>query len=396
VVDAVAALAASGPASRVGLRFAPGSRHDWSYRDDDLAAYADGCVLDLPPVAGDDVDALVTRLATEAPRDRPIRVYLTDRYLVTVISHAVGDSRFVLALSDALLIHCRTGETPTWAGAAYTAKPLPEALGHTFRQRSRVTQLLSARQRMHARRREIRRRPSHDAESDTVDFRPQPVVITEYGRAGATRALQEWTRHNIAGAAHFAVVLAAVHEALIDVGIPCSPSLHMVYDLRRYLPRGRRTLANFVAGLDLPVDPGDPLAVTAEVTAAAKTGHPLAAAGASVLLSTIFGNPAPPASVAARPQARLALSYVGQQRLNAELPWAAGPDGRRYSSRVEPAGPTAITLLAAIFGGRLCLSASFHASVFDPGAVRAALQAAHSDTAGLVERSLARRTAGTP
>lgn len=386
-VAAFAALAACGPDARIGLRFDPSSRHHWLYRHDDLAEYAETCVVALEAGADDDVDALMSRLAAEYDHTVPVRIFLADRHVLTAVSHAIGDSRVILAIPPAIVAHACDGTIPEWARRRSDPNLLRAALRRTFGRPSAVGALLAERRATRA-----TMEPAVSEESpNRVEFRPRPVSISVPGPPGASRALRAWTGRNLPGAAHFATVLTAVEQALTEQGIDCAPGVHMMFDLHRYLPRGTRTGGNFVGGLDLPTPVQDPRRITEVVTHAAKVGRPLAAVVVASLWSTVSRLPGlrPRQSrwIPDKPSAQLALSYITAVRVDNDLPWLAEAPARMYWCLVDPAGPTAITLLVAMVGERLQLSACFHATVFDPDKVRSALRAAQDDPIGLVQRA---------
>jgi hypothetical protein len=396
-VEAFTALAAAGPQARAGLRFAPGSTRQWVYRAEGLAEYAQSCVTQLPPGSDDDLDALLTRLTHEPRPARPARIFLADRHIVAMISHALGDGRLSLSLPSAVASYPATRALPDWATAPVSARPLHDALRHTFRDRASRSMVIAQRQ---AQRQAARTARVAARAEDEIGrpFEPQPVAVSEAGTAESARELRTWVRENLPGVAHFAALTSVTHQALIEHGIECAPGLHVLFDLRRYLPRGARTNGNFVGGLDLPVSAGNPRQITDTVAESAKAGHPLAAVAAAVVRGSLRRGAGPAESewVPTRPRARLAMSYLGARSIDAGFPWSAGPEERMYWSRVDPAGPTGLTLLVAIVGRRVLLSASFHGSVFDAAAVRKALQASHEDPVGLIERAVGASARRTP
>jgi hypothetical protein len=94
--------------------------------------------------------------------------------------------------------------------------------------------------------------------------------------------------------------------------------------------------------------------------------------------------PAPPPRVTTGARPHVTLTHLGRADAYARLPWDSPEQDRRLLSVALPAGPQSVTVAMEELGGALHVTATYHASVFDPDAVAAALQAVTKDPFGLL------------
>ncbi|WP_203684563.1 hypothetical protein, partial [Actinoplanes siamensis] len=91
-----------------------------------------------------------------------------------------------------------------------------------------------------------------------------------------------------------------------------------------------------------------------------------------------------PEEIAAQPRPRIVLADPGWHDPLAGLPWGVEPVGRINLSVPAYCEPEDIVLSAGELDGVLHLNATFHATAYQPGVVRRALDLVCSDPAGLI------------
>jgi hypothetical protein len=360
---------------------------------DRFPEWAQDLVIDL--AGEDDPDKTTVRMLAEPMGERPIVIGTGGAYPSIRFNHAVGDAAFINpffigALTAAAAIGVTTGGALTAAAAGDHARyPLPPstrlpllraAANHFARHPGSV--LTAAR---------VSRAP-HVAPSAAEPPLPwAPAMVQQAARSepGAARRMRKWRDAHAAGASLGAVFAAATVAAVRKhLPAPARDGLFMLFDARRYLPRGRIVDGNFVVGEYVPAaDPADARAIHQTVAERVRAGRSLAvlAVHHAALVRAGRGAAEPaPAGVPPAPRPHLALSYLGREDEYAGLPWLADYPDRTMMSVASPDGPEAITFAIEEFGDVLHATTTYHANVFDPAAVAAATAALVGDPAKLL------------
>lgn len=357
VVAAVRDLLRLGAAARAGRTF-DGPR--WRYDPDALDAQAERIVRPLPAeLTG---DAGLPKLRDAAAADLPFTVFLGEDRASLCIDHRLGDGFLSVMLTAGAL----TGrKAPGVFTSGPDVDPLPAALAATFlRHPGRAGAVV--RDRM-AQRRTPYAGPTVDAQRRSLD------LVTGTMEAQTYRDLAAWSRGRVPPTL---AMMFALREALDRVGVPVMDEGSLLVDLRRYLPSGRSTLANFVVGHPVDLTPGLD-AAGARFTRDLHVGRPLAALAAGLLTRGWQRSGPSQVPAAAKP----IVSDMGFLRALEPLPWA-GEGVVRVS--VDPAGRNGITALTAVLRRRLHISVSFDGSLYDRDTITAATELLRRDPKGLL------------
>ncbi|OJF12241.1 hypothetical protein [Couchioplanes caeruleus] len=361
LVEAIARTAERWPESRLGWSIDESGRRWRRPAPAHLDAVADGMVTDLDADPSLDYGRFLTGLVHDKREDRPLAFSVGHDHVALRMSHAIGDGRALVALLSRLLETAATGE-PVPFPPRPVMPPFVSALGDFFG-RSPKRVLAAARA--------IRHAPSA-AEVATRPWSPQRVTLYQRIPGELAAEVRRWRKTSASGATSAAVGLSLVMRALDLSGVPISPEVRVLYDVRRYLPAQYPELhGNFSVGLLMAMSAAMPAARIAELIArAGAVGRPLTALGAGLM----FGRrpPASPVTAPLRPQAELAFTYLGRPLPIERLPWRAGRVPV-WSGSVQPAGPQGLTFAVTETGRAVHLSASFHAGVLDTGRIGHAL-----------------------
>lgn len=359
VVRAVRELIGKGAAARAGRTFR-GAR--WSYDPESLDAQAERMVRALP--VGFTGDEGLPRLREAAPADLPFVVFLGEDRASLCIDHRLGDGFLSVMLTAGAL----AGRgAPAVFASADDRDPLPSALAATYgRHLDRVGALLRDRWNDH--------RPAYEGPTVAAD-RGGLDLVTGTMDSTTFRALADWSKGRVPPTL---ALMFALREALRRSGIPVMDTGAILVDLRRYLPSGRSTLANFVVGHPVVVDGGID-AAGARFQQDIHVGRPLAAL-TSGLLTRGWRRRAPRTVPAA---AGPIVSDMGFLRALEPLPWASDDPVVRVS--VDPAARNGITALTAVLRHRLNISMSFDGSLWPRDAVAAACDLLRHDPKGLLQ-----------
>jgi hypothetical protein len=359
VVAAVRHLIGLGPAARAG-RTLDGSR--WAYDPAALDAQAERMVRRLPPALTG--DAGLPRLRDAADPDLPLTVFLGEDRASLCIDHRLGDGFLGVQMTAAAL----AGRgAPAVFTRAVDENPFRAAAVTTFlRHPSRGAQLL--------RDRFTERRASYDGPSVSGQRRSLDLVMRRMDPE-TFRSLAAWSRGRVPPTV---ATMFALHAALRGSGIPVMDEGAILVDLRRYLPSGRSTLANFVVGHPVTVADGID-AAGARFSRDLHVGRPLAALAAG-LATRSWRRRGAPASVPAA--ASPIVSDMGFLRALEPLPWASDDALIRVS--VDPATRNGITALTAVLRRHMNVSVSFDSSLYDRESIAAAVQLLCRDPEGLL------------
>ncbi|WP_018350461.1 hypothetical protein [Longispora albida] len=333
------------------------------------AETAAASVLHVPPAGP---EALLIRAAAEPLDGRPLMFVHDGAYVVFKASHATLDGGAANALLPELL-RSATGGQPAFPGPYATRLPLARALVRHFGADPRRLALAAR----------LPRPVQEQARGPVRPWQPAPAYLTVRSERGVPGRIRAWREATGSTASAASVVLAAIHSAFTQAGLPPAPGLTVLVNGRRYLGKRSWVPGNFASGQYLaPSDPSDPEQVDAAISSAVAAGRPLtslALCDARELLSR--ASPQQPRDVPAEARPALSLSHQGRLTGYEDLPWS-GP--QRFGMFGTPGSPAGLTVSIAELGGALHLAAAFHASVFHPGQVRTALELVTTDPSTLV------------
>lgn len=358
VVAAVRTLIDLGPAARAGRVF---DGPMWRYDPATLDLQAERMVRTLPEEFTGDVG--LPRLREAVDPDLPFTVFLGEDSAAVCIDHRLGDGFLSVMLTAATL----AGKgVPAVFATADDRDPLRAALASTFwRHPGRAVELVESRREDE---RSSHAGPDASAERGSLD------LVTRIMQPDTFRALASWSRGRVPPTL---AMMFALRSALERVGAPVMDEGAILVDLRRYLPSGRSTLANFVVGQPVSVAGGID-AAGARFTRDLHLGRPLAA-----LTVGLLSQPWRRASSATVPAAAYPIvSDMGFLRALEPLPWATDTPTVRVS--VDPAARNGITALTAVLRRRMNVSVSFDGSMFDRSMVEEACDLLCRDPKGLL------------
>ncbi|MCB0911303.1 MAG: hypothetical protein KDB60_06785 [Propionibacteriaceae bacterium] len=371
-------IAAGGHPARLGLVLADDRR--WREVGMRIADRADEIFRVAPESVGDPRDWLLDHWID----DLPVQFAIAGDRLGMLMDHRLGDGALASVLPLALIDLAR-GRPLASAFTGLIARPLGAALSHTFGVRPTAWLGLADDYRRHRPRNSP---PAQAAERHlAVPSTCHLNVVLEPDRLLGVRA---WSRGRIA----LGPVLAQLTgQAMRVAGLPVADTGELVIDLRRYLPRGAHTLANFIAGMEIPLaGPGSaPAEVHAQVTRSLLAGRPLVAATIGAARGRLAGSgllrPVPRRAPEPRPAsaARISMSSLGRLRAFEKLPWTA-PQGQRWmDAYTEPATPGTLGVIAIAMDGRLNLSLTWRGEDFDRATVAAGAALLADDPVRLLE-----------
>ncbi|MGB4778613.1 hypothetical protein [Microbacterium sp.] len=358
VVASVRTLLRLGPDARAG-RVIDGTR--WRYDPDGIEEQAERAVRTLPDeytgAAG------TPRLREIAEPSLPFTVFLGEHRAALCIDHRLGDGFLAVLLTAATL---RGGPVPAVLASARDGSPLRTALGATFlRHGGRTRDVVRARLADH--------RPEYSGPT-APGARGSLDLVTSIMDADTFRGFAAWSKGRVPPSL---AMLFALRAALHRVGIPVMDEGSILVDLRRYLPSGRSTLANFVVGHPIPLTE-DLDEAGARFTHDLHVARPLAA-----LTLGLMSHPWNPATEARVPaHARPIVSDMGFLRSLEPLPWSS--DSPTVTVSVDPAGRNGITALTAVLRRRMNVSFSFDGSLYPRDAVSEAATLLCRDPKGLL------------
>ncbi|MBB2990465.1 hypothetical protein FHR72_001933 [Mycolicibacterium iranicum] len=356
-----AAMAAIGPESRVGLQPSTAATR-WRY---------------TPAVSGD-----VLGTTTRDPGDEPLALLATLRqspghgirilaggdYLAIDFSHGLGEVPLLDLLIGVLLGAVDPADGGVWRPYRHRASPLLIA---ALRAIALGPQRLIPLWRQH-------RRNVGMAESVTratkVDVTPSPATRATQIPAEVVTDLRRRRDSALPGVSMFALYTCALHRAFAAAGFDVDPTVTLPFDVRRYLPGGRSTLASFSAGLDFRLDGGGgPRRLHREMADAGRMARPVAnlMAGTAKTRIALRSGRHPQWQLPAEPRLRLLHSSVGTVPHG---PWEFSDPGQaRILVASDPVSPCGVTVTTASVLGSLWLTAEFHDTLFDAETLSRAL-----------------------
>ncbi|MGW5524315.1 hypothetical protein [Gordonia sp. NPDC003950] len=366
--DRLAALAARGAWSRIGLHPSPAASR-WPFDPT-----AGGHVVRAAADPGDDPLRLLDEVRTRG--GEPLRVAIGGDHIAIDFDHGLGDARLMHTVVDVAL---------------GVADPTDDRLWHRYRHRLPPLAVASARIAADPRRlvalarltRRPDRTPPRPLSSSTRTVVQPDVSVSRRPRAHALRipsdtvaAVRSARDEHRPGVTLYALTTAALVDVLDTAGVALDPVVTAPFDARAYLPEDRSTLANFSAGLAFEVAPGtDPTRLHHELTEAARIGRPVAnlvATEAKTRLAAMFPShrPAAPTSPSS---VHLLHSSVGHIP-GSEDRWRWLDDERAQVLAVaDPPTPYGITVTTAMVGGGMSVATAYFDAVVPGDAVDTAM-----------------------
>ncbi|CCQ13467.1 putative uncharacterized protein [Rhodococcus sp. AW25M09] len=399
-----------GPAARLGL--VPDSRsRRWQYDPERLLR----AVRQGSEITEDDYDREMSALLDVHDPAEPISITVHGEHVLFCMNHGIGDGQMIINLSHTLAdVDARNGVVPKWATSARTLRPLTVAamrsLGTDPR---RLLHLLRSRLGPAMRERRNERTAgnadtvsipassptqtapaAHDSIGpDSIAMTSSVEVVADAATIGCTRELMRWRDEFRPGQSISILFFAALDAALRDEGMLIDDVAKVLFDVRRYLPADRTTLANLSAGIDVDLpDTTDTVLLSRQWRRIIDCGQPVANLMMVGLRSKLARLRSASLTETTPPDApdtiRLALSDIGRHaRLN-DIDFI-GEAKASYRVMVTPASHGHITLTTARLRDSIRVAASFHSTFVDADVVRRALRAACSMPISLLDASTA-------
>jgi len=330
-------------------------------------------VVEVDSGGGDPADALGRAVLDAGRPDLPVILAVCEGHLAVRTNHAIGDGGTIWRLIASVVDEAVAARQPVHGRRGVRAPLTRAAIRFFGREPGRVVRMLRA----------PRQTPPA---SDGVPAQEWPSPGSVYLRSEVDylARLRQWRDSHAPGASTGSVFMAAVSGAFAAVGLPVAQSaLVIVVDIRRYLPAGTVAEGNLASGQYLEfTDPSDPLEIQESLRAMIQTGRPLTALALTDLRALLGGDPIslrvadPGQPSTSRPSPRLTLSHMPSVPVLDGLPWAGPRSGRQIRTISTPTSPSAITVTSAVDSGQIHVTASFHADVFAPEVVEAALSLA--------------------
>ena len=382
--NAFVRIAAGGHPARLGLALA--DEGSWQELGVRIGDRCDEVVRVVPESVRDPRDWLREHWVP----DLPVQLGIAGDRLGLMMDHRLGDGVLASVLPLALIDLAR-GRPLASAFNGLIERPLRAALASTLGARPGAWLALVDDYRRH------RSAPTPPAAAASRHLAvPSTCHLTVVIEPDQLARLRVWCRGRIAIGPALALLAGAGMRA---AGLPVRDTGELVVDLRRYLPRGANTLANFIAGMELPLaGPGSrPADVHARVGRSLLVGRPLvaaaigsargrlASAGPNSLrpASPRRGRPSPEARPA--PDARISMSSLGRLRAFEKLPWSVPPAQRWMDAYTEPAASGTLGAIAIAMDGRLTLSLTWRGEEFDRATVAAGAALIAGDPVALLD-----------
>ncbi len=302
--------------------------------------------------------------------DRAVTLATAGDWLAIDFSHGLGEIPFIHTLLDVLFGITDARDAATWRPYARTRSPLATAAVATFGANpARLAKLLAAHHTRSA-------TAPHCAETPGRGeaFTPAPATRVIGLGAGEVAELRALRDRRLPGVSMVALFTCALWSSFERAGIAVDDAVKIPFDVRRYLPGPRDTLASFSAGLDFVIDrAGGPARLHHEMTEAATTGRPVA----NLLVGTAkarsrSGRHTEAQPVPATPKLQLLHSNLGSPQWNGPWPFISAEQACMLVAN-DPATPTGVTVTSVAVAENLWFTAEFHRSVFDPDAISTAL-----------------------
>ncbi|MFF0817431.1 hypothetical protein ACFYVR_20040 [Rhodococcus sp. NPDC003318] len=374
IADRLRVMAAAGPHARLGLR--PSTRSNrWEF---DADAHRPTVTRIDPPASPLDLYDLPTD--TDLPADRrPTSVVLAGDYVRTDHNHGLGEVALALTMHGVILGTIDPSDTAVWQPSRRRGNGIGTAVARTYGSDPR---------RAWALRSSLRRAAASPASVPEIPWAPARAASVSTMPTSTVAGLRVWRDERDPGTSMFAVFASVLHRSLTAAGVPIDPTATVTLDARRYLPKGRVPLGNFVSGLEFDLgDAPTPATIHRATADAMSSGRPVANLALNATRTRLGlragSDGTHPTARSREPRARLLFSSIGAVPRHGTIPWLGTADPF-YVAHNDPTGPNGITLTWAIVGGAVTTTASFHGNTFDRAAIQDGLDRAASDPLGLL------------
>lgn len=369
-------LGTSGAQGRIGL--IPNIRsRQWAFDP----TFLDAAVVELEPVGEAEVADTMRALAASPPSRAPIWVALAGDWIFIYLDHGVGDGFMTIGLSAALF--GAPGEPAPWQRAPKVRHPLATALFGALTTNPRLPLDTALK---------LGRKPASSVSDDEVrSWTPSFDVAFARGKPESFISLMEWRDANAPGVSLVALQSALRVRALREVGLEPRPTIKLLVDGRRYLPKGSLVTSNFAAGVDLVIDdPANPNQVAESfkhVTGSGSAAVTLAATTGMIQLDRLRSRvPQTATEIPVTPRPNIAITDLGRPPALEQLPWKTDHSvPPTYIGLVSPADPQAITFAGGRLLGRVQEIASFHNNVFARDAIQHVVNAVAHESIRLLD-----------
>jgi hypothetical protein len=358
------AMTAAGPVARLCLEPSTADTH-WNR----VTEVGTPRVYSVAPLV-DPVPPLALLQTVRALDDRGVTVAAAGDWLAIDFSHGLGEIPLIHTLLDVLFGITDARATGTWRRYARTRSPLGVAAAATFGANPvRLAKLLAAQ-----RDRSAAARPGDQQSGPGTPFIPAPTTRVIGLAADEVAELRARRDRQLPGVSMVALFTCALWSSFERAGIAVDDAVKIPFDVRRYLPGGRDTLASFSAGLDFVIDrAAGPARLQHEMVRAARTGRPVA----NLLVGTAKARGRGRTDhrttvVPAAPRLHLLHSNLGSPQWNGPWPFTSAEHACMLVAN-DPATATGVTVTSVTVAENLWFTAEFHRSVFDPEAISAAL-----------------------
>ncbi|QZY47784.1 hypothetical protein [Mycolicibacterium austroafricanum] len=196
--------------------------------------------------------------------------------------------------------------------------------------------------------------------------------------------LKDYRRRAATKVSLAAILIASISEAMRAQGVDIGDDVEVVADLRKYLPSGQATLANFVSVVAVPCPKGASphdvgIALAAEVDSTTPLAKAIGALGVGALGRFRRRGRGKPAEAEPIPGQRVMLSFsdVTKLPMDTRIRWS-DPDTAEMAVMLPFTSPERVSLCLVSLRGRLQVTAVFSARLVDPARVRTALERALS------------------
>lgn len=327
LVRALRRLAEYNDLTRVGWLLDPGGR-SWVTATD-LDDFCEAAVQRIDPVRGEAVGDLLGRIMVRGRDGLPLSFVICADSLSLNVAHALADGFSMTRLFAALIETARTGAVPGWVEQQPVRRPLLKALrsyfGHDPQRVRAVARLALARGGAAARC------------VERAAWAPSVRCLYRGSSVSGLGELKKWRKQYASGVSTIPVTLAVARAACAELGLRVQPSPLVLFDARRYVPRGLGEVAgNFCAGLRLDVErPFDPRAIDTAMKRAGELGRPLTAMAAGAARTRGNAHPSMSYVDVGRPW-DVAYTHMGRPGEMVRLPWDGAGQAPHYTGLLTP------------------------------------------------------------
>lgn len=378
--ETLAAMARNGPDFRVGLVPTRSSRR-WVFDDRPPDCLLRTDISDQPSSIHDVVASL-----EGGSESAPVAVRsVADEFMVVYMDHGIGDSYVMLEVVSALSCAGERRGFRDPRPVVTTDRPFLRAC---LRAMKKPGALLSSGRRIVSGRLERSRLASSTPSTTASPVRrivpdvDTPRFVFVRSAPGYVALLREQRRATGTKASLAAILMAKVCDAFRSLGVDIGEDIEVVTDLRKFLPEGDSTLANFVSVVSVPAPPGATAVqlgagLAAEVNSMTPLVKAAGALGVSALGRLRQLRPGASQQPDDAPPKRVVVSFSDLTKLPLDSRIQYVGDGPVQLAVMLPfTSPSRLSLSVAALRGEIQLTATFSDRLVDPHVIRQVLQRA--------------------